>query len=674
MKMKNKRRSFRILALVLCLSLICPCLLGMAMADEAEAAETDSPEIAEVFVISEIDEEDPVIPEESAPAAAEEAVADEPLIEETTVEEPEIIEELEPEVAAEPDAASEPEPTAETVPDEPEPTRESDPDPTTEPGPDPTAESESTVEPEPTAEPESTTEPEPTAEPEPTIEPEPTTEPEPTAEPEPTSEPEPTAEPEPTETPAPAFELSHSGDEAWTNTPIVLKIRIRDLNSSGWVKVEVATSKGGERTELTAELAEKGFANYTVEKNCTVHVFITDTEGKEHTEKFKVSCFDYDGPRVTAGIDNTILRVEAVDTQSGVKGIYVNGNLYTTLENGILNLPASENTTDEKFTITAIDNLGNESKTVTISNPFYKESSSEHSHNCPDDCDCRTTPAPTQTPSPTQAPSSTSGQSGGSSGGSSGGGGNSSGGNSSSQSQTTQTPTPTPTATTANETKPDTEAKTTPEPIVIEPGTPFTESGNFTTRDLLYDKHTNKQFIVVETRNGATFYMVIDYDKPLDEDGERYETYFLNMVDEADLLALLDDGTAQKTPVCTCTDKCEPGKVNTACEVCRNNMSECTGKEAVTATPEPTTEPDTEPEPDPEKNSGGGVIIFLVLLALASGGAIYWFKFRKEKPKAKGPIDLDDYDYGEEDDEDYETEPDDADATETTDEGENDYE
>ena len=39
-------------------------------------------------------------------------------------------------------------------------------------------------------------------------------------------------------------------------------------------------------------------------------------------------------------------------------------------------------------------------------------------------------------------------------------------------------------------------------------------------RDRLYDKHTNKQFITVETRNGHTLYLVIDYDKPLDEDGD----------------------------------------------------------------------------------------------------------------------------------------------------------
>ena len=49
-----------------------------------------------------------------------------------------------------------------------------------------------------------------------------------------------------------------------------------------------------------------------------------------------------------------------------------------------------------------------------------------------------------------------------------------------------------------------------------------------------------KQFIATETRNGDLFYMIIDYDKPLDEKGEKYETYFLNLVDSRDLLDIID--------------------------------------------------------------------------------------------------------------------------------------
>ena len=162
--------------------------------------------------------------------------------------------------------------------------------------------------------------------------------------------------------------------------------------------------------------------------------------------------------------------------------------------------------------------------------------------------------------------------------------------------------------------------ETQPEDNTIVPGTPFTEDGIAATRDLLYDKHTNKQFITVETRNGHTLYIVIDYDKLLDEEEERYQTYFLNPVDEADLMALMegDSGKAQAPAVCTCKDKCKAGAVNTACPVCSVNMTECAGKEAVP-------EPDDAP-PEKEKSNAGGLVIFLVVTLLAGGGAFYYFK------------------------------------------------
>ena len=48
-----------------------------------------------------------------------------------------------------------------------------------------------------------------------------------------------------------------------------------------------------------------------------------------------------------------------------------------------------------------------------------------------------------------------------------------------------------------------TEETTAPEPEpTIEPGEGFSEDGNLVTRDLLYDEHTNKQFITVQTSGG----------------------------------------------------------------------------------------------------------------------------------------------------------------------------
>ena len=99
-----------------------------------------------------------------------------------------------------------------------------------------------------------------------------------------------------------------------------------------------------------------------------------------------------------------------------------------------------------------------------------------------------------------------------------------------------------------------TEETPAPEPTV-EPGEGFSEEGNLMTRDLLYDEHTNKQFITVQTSGGNTFYIVIDSDKPVDEEGEQYETYFFSIVDEADLLAAAEAAGVEQA-VCSCSEKC----------------------------------------------------------------------------------------------------------------------
>ena len=281
-----------------------------------------------------------------------------------------------------------------------------------------------------------------------------------------------------------------------------------DVYASGWQKVEATLTDDvfAERTDLTEQLLAENEAAYTVRENGTVYFFITDLFGNEHIEEYEVHCFDFDGPIIYAGVSGELLHVETYDLCTAVTGIYANDMLYTTLENGVLDLWIAGNTWDRQFKVYSVDEIGNCSELLKIANPFYVEpveetpaptpDSEEPTHDayCPADCDCRK-------------------QSAASNGSASRGGSSASTGSGSTAAKST-----------ASEASKPQDTAAASEPVSIEKGTGFTENSSAVTRDLLYDKHTNKQFITVETRNGHTLYLVIDYDKPLDEDGEQYET------------------------------------------------------------------------------------------------------------------------------------------------------
>ncbi len=175
-------------------------------------------------------------------------------------------------------------------------------------------------------------------------------------------------------------------------------------------------------------------------------------------------------------------------------------------------------------------------------------------------------------------------------------------------------------------------------------GAALTPDGNLSLLDDIGGLTTGgKQFITVESKNGNVFYLIIDRD-----DEGKETVHFLNQVDEADLMALTEDGEAEKPIVCSCSDKCQAGAVNTACQVCMTNMSEYVGKE-----PEPM-EPDEPEEPVEEKKGGAGAVVAVLLILAAGGGAAFYFFVLKPKQGKKVPSDLDDFDL--EDEEEYLTE------------------
>ena len=168
---------------------------------------------------------------------------------------------------------------------------------------------------------------------------------------------------------------------------------------------------------------------------------------------------------------------------------------------------------------------------------------------------------------------------------------------------------------------------------------PLTPDGNLTlVDDIAGEQAEDKQFVTLVSKNGNYFYLIID------RAGDKENVHFLNLVDEADLLALIE-GEIPKQPqapqLCNCTDICEEGKVDTNCPLCRNDLTKCTGKTTTTI---------PVPEPTEEKGNGTGGTLLLLLIVGMIGGAFYYFKVLKSKQNTKGNTALEEYDF--EDDED----------------------
>ena len=219
--------------------------------------------------------------------------------------------------------------------------------------------------------------------------------------------------------------------------------------------------------------------------------------------------------------------------------------------------------------------------------------------------------------------------------------------------QTTPQKQPTTTTPVTTTPKPETQAEPEEEEEAEtpEPGSGFTADGNAITRDLLYDKATNKQFVTLETKDGTVFYLVIDYDSPVNEEEEQYQTYFLNLVDAADLAALVGEEEAEPEeeapPLCSCRELCQVGKIDTTCPVCTADLTACLGEEPEPEAPEELDDPQPAPDAEePEEDSSSAVAAVILLLVILVGGAVFVVKLLRRKGKAPSrPPEDDDEDY-----------------------------
>ena len=148
----------------------------------------------------------------------------------------------------------------------------------------------------------------------------------------------------------------------------------------------------------------------------------------------------------------------------------------------------------------------------------------------------------------------------------------------------------------------------------------LTPEGNLT---LVDDYHTNysdgsgQQFITLVSKSGATFYLVIDRNAK----GQQ-TVHFMNLVDEADLLALMEEEDADAyTAEKEAATQAEQDRLKAEEEAKKAAEEAASGTE--------------QPKENKITKIASGFLGVVVLIALAAGSVFYAFAKQKQKKQAE---------------------------------------
>jgi len=162
--------------------------------------------------------------------------------------------------------------------------------------------------------------------------------------------------------------------------------------------------------------------------------------------------------------------------------------------------------------------------------------------------------------------------------------------------------------TTSESTEATTQQTETQETVIHEDAVSFTPDGNLTLiDDFIRTDESDKQFITVKTRDESVYYIVID------RSANQENVYFLNLVDDQDLIAILnDEGLTEEIETITKLPDLQ---------------------ESEQAKPSPT-DADT---PDPDSSPAAMQLIVILIFVVSIGGAAFWLirskPFQKQRKK-----------------------------------------
>ena len=389
---------------------------------------------------------------------------------------------------------------------------------------------------------------------------------------------------------------------------------------SGWkqgettITVTINAGKLGEGvtiTKLEAKVGENGSwiditdsHTISIDKNETVYVRATDSEGNVYEQNRSIKCYDSEKPTLAASLTDGVLTIQGKDTISGIAAITVNGTEYRDLTDGTLKIQLTQKDfTTKKIEITATDMAGNTSDKYSLQNPYYEWAVKQAIAQSADANGNNTT---TTTPT--------------------------------GEEQQVTSPLPQD----AKPSEPTTSTGTVEDRTVTGIEQELAEQNETVDKISSTTTAAGKEFYTISTKSGKVFYLIIDNEQSQDN------VYFLTEVDEQDLMNFSLSDTVTLPDVDTV-------------------YATVDGEDDQTETPAPeegSTEESEAPEEaevqEPEKTSNLGSYLLIGLIAAGVGAGAWYMKIYKPKHEFD-----DDDEYEEFEDDDNETyEKDDADMDE----------
>ena len=351
----------------------------------------------------------------------------------------------------------------------------------------------------------------------------------------------------------PEVQITFTTPEGWQAEKATVGIQVEDTKNTGGfsiAKVEARISENGGWTDVTQSMSVE------VTANSSVYVRVTDQNGETYEQNRYIECFDKTKPTLSAAAKNGALLIQGADEGSGVAAIYVNGNEFTELTNGALQVRLQKaDTTYQYFTLQVRDNAGNISENYKVANPYYEDPE-----------------AVKETPSGTGEEQK----------------------NNSLPADANATP---PTSAKADVTEHQTTGNTSAEPT--EPENVDTDIGRVQEVPSGTEK-SGKEFYTIQTKSDKVFYLIIDNEKT-DEN-----VYLLTEVSENDLLNFTDSNMVTLPQ-------------NNAIQETALPLEKEENTEETEPEPTEKPKPEKEPEKKSENNSGTMLIMLLVLGAVGGG-------------------------------------------------------